>query len=74
MSTLAQDLGIRLKEGDALAIGKIWKNKYFEKYGEATSKNDQFVKGAVRKVCSYIERDRSMGESVIREYVSKLPR
>jgi hypothetical protein len=32
------------------------------------------VNGAVRKVCSYTERDRVMGESVIREYVCNKPR
>jgi len=68
VGTLAQDLGMRLKKGDAPAIGKMWKKRYTEKYGEAPSLHDQFVDGVVRKVCSYTERDRSMGESVIRDY------
>ena len=70
VSKLAQDLGIRLKDGEAMAIGIMWKKRYFEKYGESASLHDQFVKGAVRKVCSYTERDRPMGESVIRDYFS----
>ena len=74
VSTVAQDLGMRVKDGDRLAIGKLWKQKYIEKYCEAPSLHDQFVNGAVRRVCSYTERDRPMGESVIREYVSKHPR
>ena len=74
VSTVAQDLGMRLKDGDKLAIGKLWKKLYTEKYGEAPSLHDRFVNGAVRKVCSYTERDRPMGESVIREYFSTHPR
>jgi hypothetical protein len=74
VSTLAQDLGMRLKDGEAMAIGIKWKKKYFETYGEAPSKHDQAFGGVVRKVCSYTERDRPMGESVIREYFSTHPR
>jgi hypothetical protein len=74
VSTVAQDLGVRLKDGDRLAIGKLWKKRYFETYNEAPPLHDQFVNGAVRKVCSYTERDRVMGESVIREYVCNKPR
>jgi hypothetical protein len=74
VSTVAQDLGVRLKDGEAKAIGIMWKKRYFETYGEAPSKHDQAFGGVVRKVCSYTERDRVMGESVIREYFSKNPR
>ncbi len=74
VSTVAQDLGVRLKDGDRLAIGKLWKKRYFATYGEVPPLHDQFVNGAVRKVCSYTERDRPMGESVIREYVCNKPR
>ena len=74
VSTVAQDLGIRLKDGESSAIGRIVKKKYIEKYGEEPSLHDQFVRGAVRKVCSYTERDRPMGESVIRDYFSTHPR
>jgi len=74
VSTVAQDLGMNLKHGEKLVIGKLWKKKYFETYGEAPSLHDQFVGGVVRKVCSYTERDRPMGESVIREYFSTHPR
>jgi len=74
VSTVGQDLGMNLKHGERLAIGKLWKKKYFETYGEFPPLHDQFVGGIVCKVCSYTERDRPMGESVIREYVSKKPR
>ena len=74
VSTVALDLGMRLKDGERLAIGKLWKKRYFETYGEAPSLHDRFVNGAVRKVCSYTERDRPMGESVIRDYFSTHPR
>ena len=70
VSTVAQDLGMRVKDGDRLAIGKLWKKMYFATYGEAPPLHDQFVNGAVRRVCSYTERDRPMGESVIRDYFS----
>jgi hypothetical protein len=74
VSTVAQDLGMRLKDGEAMAIGIMWKKRYTETYGEAPSKHDQAFGGVVRKVCSYTERDRPMGESVIREYFSTHPR
>ena len=74
VSTVAQDLGVRLKDGEAMAIGRIVKKKYIEKYGEEPSLHDQFVRGAVRKVCSYTERDRPIVQSAILEYVSKNPR
>ena len=74
VSTVAQDLGMRVKDGDRLAIGKLWKKRYFETYDEAPPLHDQFVNGAVRQVCSYTERDRPMGESVIRDYFSTHPR
>jgi hypothetical protein len=74
VSTVAQDLGVRLKDGEAMAIGRIVKKKYIEKYDEEPSLHDQFVRGAVRKVCSYTERDRPIVESAILEYVSKNPR
>ncbi len=74
VSTVAQDLGIRLKDGDAKAIGIKWKKKYTDTHHQAPSRHDQFVNGAVRKVCSYTELDRPMGESVIREYFSTHPR
>jgi hypothetical protein len=74
VSTVGQDLGMRLKDGEAKAIGIKWKKKYTETYDKAPSLHDQFVNGAVRQVCSYTERDRPMGESVIREYFSTHPR
>jgi hypothetical protein len=74
VSTVAQDLGMRLKDGEAKAIGIKWKKRYFETYDKAPSLHDQFVNGAVRQVCSYTERDRPMGESVIRDYFSTHPR
>ncbi len=74
VSTVGQDIGMNLKHGEKLAIGKLWKKRYFETYGEVPPLHDQFVGGVVCKVCSYTERDRAMGESVIREYFSKNPR
>jgi len=74
VSTVGQDLGMNLRHGEKLAIGKLWKKRYFETYGEAPPLHDQFVGGVVCRVCSYTERDRAMGESVIREYFSKNPR
>ena len=35
VSTVAQDLGMRLKDGDKLAIGKLWKQKYDRPMGES---------------------------------------
>ena len=71
---LAQEMGLRLKHGESIAIGKNAKKNYTEQYGESPSLHRQWVNGQEIPVCSYTERDRPMGESVIREYLSKHPR
>ena len=71
---LAQEMGLRLKHGESIAIGKISKKNYTEQYGESPSLHRQWVNGQEIPVCSYTERDRSLVENAIREYLSKHPR
>ena len=72
VSQLAQELGLRFKNGDLSAIGRIAKKTYIEQHGEAPSTHRQWVDGVERE--RYSERDRPIVESAIREYVSKQPR
>jgi hypothetical protein len=67
VSQVAQELGLRLKSADSIAIGRAVATKYRERYGEPPSKHRQWVDGAERDVCSYTERDRDLLESSIRE-------
>jgi len=69
VSQVAQELGLRLKPAESIAIGRAVATKYRERYGEPPSKHRQWVDGAERDVCSYTERDRDLLESSIRERV-----
>jgi len=62
---LAQELGVRLKPADSMAIGKAVAAQYREQHGEPPSKHRQWVDGAEREVNSYTERDRRMVERAI---------
>ena len=65
VSQVAQELGVRLKHSDSIAIGKALASQYREQYGEPPSKHRQWVDGAEREVNSYTERDRQLVERVV---------
>jgi len=65
VSQVAQELGVRLKHSDSIAIGKALASQYREEHREPPSKHRQWVDGAEREVNSYTERDRNMVERVI---------
>jgi hypothetical protein len=68
VSQVAQELGIRLKHSDSIAIGKALASEYREQHGKPPSKHRQWVDGAEREVNSYTERDRHLVERVILEH------
>lgn len=70
ISQIAQEQGLRLKQGDLVAIGRRVAREYHRKHGEKPSKHRQWVDGAEREVNSYTERDRAIIEAAIREHVS----
>ena len=65
VSQLAQELGVRLKPAESIAIGRAVAAQYREQHGEPPSKHRQWVDGAEREVNSYTERDRRMVERAI---------
>lgn len=66
ISTVATDLGLKLTSTQLQSVGCAVKAKYLAKYDEPPPKHEQFCNGAVRKVCSYTERDREMVEQALR--------
>jgi hypothetical protein len=71
VSQVAQELGVRLKHSDSIAIGRALAARYREQYGEPPSKHRQWVDGAEREVNSYTERDRRLVEMVILAHTRK---
>jgi len=65
VSQVAQELGVRLKPAESIAIGRAVAAQYREQHGEPPSKHRQWVDGAEREVNSYTERDRRMVERAI---------
>jgi len=63
---VAMEMGVALQHGDSVKIGKLLRTLYQEKYGSLPDRHDQVVQGAVRKVNSYMEKDRNLMQSAIR--------
>ncbi len=53
------------------SIGKIMAKKYFEKYNTPPQKHKQMHDGMMIDVNSYMERDRGMMETTIKEYMER---
>jgi len=66
ISQVAMEMGQRLTHGQALAIGKLVSKSYQSAYGQAPSKHNQFVDGAVRSVNSYTEEHRGLIAAAVR--------
>ena len=71
VSQVAQELGVRLKPAESIAIGRAVAAQYREQHGEPPSKHRQWVDGAEREVNSYTERDRRMVERAILAHTRK---
>ena len=71
VSLLAKELGFKCSEGQLQSIGREMAKKYRETYKCNPSKHKQFVGGMYIPVCSYMERDRSIMEQVIRGIMSQ---
>lgn len=67
VSQVAQEMGIRLKQAELVAVGRRVAREYHRKHGEKPSKHKQWVDGAERSVNSYTEKDRDLIEEAIRE-------
>lgn len=67
VSILAKELGFKCSEGQLQRIGREMARKYRETYKCDPPKHKQFVGGNCIPVNSYMERDRSMLEQVIRD-------
>lgn len=70
ISTLTTEMGHRFNNAQLQKIGTMVSKAYKEKYGVAPSKHDQFCGQAMRPVCSYTERDRSLVEAEITSFVN----
>ena len=70
VSILAKELGFKPKEGQLISIGREMAKQYRETYKTDPTKHAQFTGGMVIPVNSYMERDRSMMERVIRAVMS----
>ena len=70
VSILAKELGFKPKEGQLISIGREMAKQYRETYKTNPTKHAQFTGGMVIPVNSYMERDRSMMERVIRAVMS----
>lgn len=66
VSILAKELGFKCSEGQLQSIGRAMAKKYRETYKSDPPKHKQFTGGMYIPVNSYMERDRSMMEQVIR--------
>lgn len=67
VSVLAKELGFTCNDKQLIQIGRAMAAKYRSIYGEDPPKHKQFVNGNFVPVNSYMERDRSVMEQVIRE-------
>jgi hypothetical protein len=70
LSNIALELGYRLRTDQAKAVGIRLKKLYMEKHNKAPPKHEQLCDGRVTLVNSYTARDRSLIESVLREFMS----
>ena len=73
VSQVAQELRLRLKHGDSVAIGKNVKKAYEQAHGVPPGKHRQWVDGAEREVNSYTEQDRAIIETAIRARMDVAP-
>ena len=65
ISQIATEMKIRLSRSQLIAVGKVVRNSFKEKYGIVPSKHNQFVDGAVRSVNSYTEQHRALLENAL---------
>lgn len=71
VSILAKELGFKCTEGELQCIGRQMAKKYRETYHSDPPKHKQYVGGNFIPINSYLERDRSLMEGVIRTVMAK---
>jgi len=69
ISQVAFEIGIRITSSQCISVGAKVAKAYKDKHGEKPSKHNQTVNGQVMLVNSYMERDRPLLESAIRDIV-----
>jgi hypothetical protein len=70
VSILAKELGFKCSESQLQRVGREMAKKYRETYQSDPPKHKQFVGGMCIPINSYMERDRSMMELVIRSVMA----
>jgi hypothetical protein len=70
LSTIATDMGLKFSANEYIAIGVRVKKAYTHKYGTEPPKHEQLCGGAVRKVCSYTQKDVGLIQAEIQEFNS----
>jgi hypothetical protein len=68
ISTIASDLCLRFADNDYKIIGKKVKAAYVAKYNDDPPTHEQICSGAVRRVCSYTQRDKDLIVNVLRSF------
>lgn len=71
LSMVANDLGLKIADGDWQSIGLELSNRYFALHGKRPEKHPQTVGGKIMDVCNYYERDRPLMVEVFRWHVEK---
>jgi len=70
LSVVAAAMGYKCTPRNLIDLGKLMARKYREIYNEEPPKHDQLVNGAVIPVNSYMERDRTTMEELIKDYMT----
>lgn len=69
LSLVANDLKLKIADGDWQSIGIELSNRYYALHGKRPSKHRQTIDGKILEVCDYYERDRPLLEEVLRWHV-----
>ena len=65
---IALEMGVALKHGDSVKIGKLLSRLYIDKHGQYPAQHKQLVQGVMRNINSYTEADRELVKTAIRVF------
>ena len=71
LSLVANDLKLKIADGDWQSIGIELSNRYYALHGKRPSKHRQTINGKILEVCDYYELDRPLLEEVLRWHVGR---
>ncbi len=69
LSMVADDLKLKLSQGELISLGQELKKKYVEKHGKPPPKHQQLCGGRATLVNTYMEVDRPLVVEVLRRHV-----